>query len=1380
MAPMYPYYHDYDDYADAAYMADEGQIEQQLIITVHRNRNDEHFSEFLFEIFLYEMAAAIPKDKASIPVNFEVLLFCTHNAVERTRIYDAHLDSPFPLKSNRSTSKNRPIMVHDMFIATAPYALSPADVYMYLKDEWRVRRLFTREIGIDRSQTDPARYPTSFTLPALTQQDHDHFWKTYSKINPAFQNRFANIVWGCRQWVWANNGSGGGNIKMSNGQWGIQKYTKEFNLQRLKDLADAEAKALILSLAEEDAQASKAASKKLGKRARKAKKAAAAATAASAGNDPLLPSGSDTAHGQPPSGPSSSLPPEHPAPPTEEQIEMALDTAIKARRDLVRQMEHMEGLDREARAGLSSAWILQNIIVISTTLQTFNIAEGKRRIAVEKARQKAISEAKRRGQIEAKIRMVYSPSLDINARQSVIRGLVEKARLVALSNAQEATSKAAAKSGKDKTRSTKSSTSGSGTASTPASSRPSLTNTSSSSKATKGSTPKTPTKAEKELIDVFLSEYVRVVAIRLQPGAPGALQYMLMGGIMGEIEPQFLESWDGSKTVRSNVSAFLDKSLQSRQITSADARQLMQYYDEIPADRRKWTPWELGGFVAGGIGAVGMGSRTYGSWGVGGDSLSEHSQSPFSGFDQSGLDSDFEDEEYYSGDSYDSYDSEGSVPDWETVTEEEGSDSEMDSDDVPDAESATEDEDEEDEADSSDVPDWESMTDDDDDDSDDDAGAPTGRTGNGRTAVRDEVKVGAGGHGTKGKQSSNTGSTHNKRKDEEDERNRKRRQAELENRAREAEADKLLIELRKATEKIMGRNIAEAAAKEQKVADERLRAKKEQAEREAKAEAERVAKAEADRVARAEADRLARAEADRVAKAEADRVAKAEADRLAKAEADRVAKAEADRVAKAEADRAAKIATLVALREKAEQERLARREAARLAKEKVECLAREKAEQERLARKEAVRLAEEKAERLAREKTERRARDKEERLVKEEADRLAKVMADRLAREEEEDRLAREEADRLAREEADRLAWEEADQLAWEEAERAAEKAQQGASEKLDKEQYVGESPYNAATAPLSAVEEITDRLLRERANRNEMVEVERTARLRNDQGTEAAKIHAALKASRTIQVRLLGDKVDAAAREAERLLAVASETEAAAQHARYLQDMEANYSTLRADLSQLIASTDPNRARQLAYSVSEKVGLQYDERMRMQKQQEARMVLLETLIEKIRGAGAKDVADGQVRMAREADSTLILAAEQAAKALLEAQKVQEDAEKELKSERKRLEHEVQLQAERVKEGKKWLKLGDMEVDKVKAQIDIEAAALARLRGEPVRLPNEDTVYYDWRGINVMLSLWMVPAAAAFRQMDALVQQYDVVRYLVSLHVVTSGCTEDD
>ncbi|KAG9323747.1 hypothetical protein KVV02_007742 [Mortierella alpina] len=1326
MAPMDPYYHDYDDYVDAAYMADEGQIGQQLIITVHRNRNDGHFSEFLFEIFLYEMAAAIPKDKASMPVNFEVLLFCTHNAVERTRIYDAHLDSPFPLKSNRSTSKNRPIMVHDMFIATAPYALSPADVYMYLKDEWRVRRLFTREIGIDRTQTDPARYPTSFTLPALTQQDHDHFWKTYSKINPAFQNRFANIVWGCRQWVWANNGSGGGNIKMSNGQWGIQKYTKEFNLQRLKDLADAEAKALILSFAEEDAQASKAASKKLGKKTRKAKTAAAAATAASVGNDPLLLSGSDTAHGHPSSGPSSTLPPEHPAPPTEEQIEMALDTAIKARRDLVRQIEHMEGLDREARAGLSSAWILQNIIVISTTLQTFNTAEGKRRMAVEKARQKAISEAKRRGQIEAKIRMVYSPSLDINARQSVIRGLVEKARLVTLSNAQEATSKAAAKPGKDKTRSTKSSTSGSGTASTPASSRPSLTNTSSSSKATKGSTPKTPTKAEKELIDMFMSEYVRVVAIRLQPGAPGALQYMLMGGIMGEIEPQFLESWDGSKTVRSNVSAFLDKSLQSGQITSADARQLMQYYDEIPADRRKWTPWELGGFVAGGIGAVGMGSRTYGSWGVGGDILSEHSQSPFSGFDHSGLDSDFEDEEYYSGDSY--Y-SEGSVPDWETVTEEEGSDSEMDSDDVPDAESATEDEDEEDEADSSGVPDWESVTDDDDDDdSDDDAGAPTGRAGNGRSSVQDEVKVGAGGHGTKGKQSSDTGPTDNKSKDEEDERNKKRKQAELESRAREAEADKLLIELRKATEKIKARNIAEAAAKEQKAADERLRAKKEQAEREAKAEAERVAKADADRVAKAEADRLA----------------------------------------KAEADRAAKIATLVALREKAEQERLARREAARLAKEKVERLAREKAEQERLARKEAARLAKEKAERLAGEKTERRAREKAERLAKEEADRLAKEMADRLAREEEEDRLARKEADRLAREEADRLAWEEADQLAWDVAERAAEKAQQGASEKLDKEQYVGESPYNAATAPLSAVEEITDRLLRERAIRNEMVEVERTARLRNDQGTEAAKIHAALKASRTIQVRLLGDKVDAAAREAERLLVVASETEAAAQQARYLQDtrylqdIEAKYSTLRADLSQIIASADPNRARQLAYSVSEKVGLQYDERMRMQKQQEARMVLLETLIEKIRGAEAEDVADGQMRMAREADSTLILAAEQAAKALLEAQKVQEDAEKELKRERKRLEHEVRLQAERVKEGKKWLKLGDMEVDKVKAQIDVEAAALAKLRGEPVRLPNEDTVYYDWRGINVMLSLWMVPAAAAFRQMDALVQHYVV------------------
>ncbi|KAF9943997.1 hypothetical protein BGZ70_005165, partial [Mortierella alpina] len=439
-------------------------------------------------------------------------------------------------------------------------------------------------------------------------------------------------------------------------------------------------------------------------------------------------------------------------------------------------------------------------------LKVFNAAEEKRRIAVEKARQKAISEAKRRGQVEARIKKICGPSLDINARQSVIRRLVEKARLIARKHAQKTTSKVASKLSKDKdkdknkSRSTPSSAAGPGSASASASTRPSATHAS-KPKDTKGSITKPPTKEQQELIDVFLSEYVRVVALRLQPCAPGALQFMLMGGIMGEIEPLFLKSWDGAQTVRSNVSAFLDKGLASGQITPADARQLMQYFDEIPADRKKWTPWELGGFVAGGIGAVGMGSRTYGSWGMGGDVLGESDSSPFAGGYLSGLDSDFEDE------AHGGYHSEGgSVPDWETVTEDEDHEddesSAMDSDDdVPDAETATEDEDEdedeEEEDDSSDVPDWESMTESEDDDSDDGAGATTGRAshGQGRAGVQKDAAQGsARGQGTTSKQSSsNAGSSsqNKKRKDEEDERNRRRNQAELENQAREAEADKL-------------------------------------------------------------------------------------------------------------------------------------------------------------------------------------------------------------------------------------------------------------------------------------------------------------------------------------------------------------------------------------------------------------------------------------------------------------------------------------------------------------------------------------------------------------------------------------------------------------
>ncbi|KAF9959791.1 hypothetical protein BGZ70_008758, partial [Mortierella alpina] len=414
--------------------------------------------------------------------------------------------------------------------------------------------------------------------------------------------------------------------------------------------------------------------------------------------------------------------------------------------------------------------------------------------------------------------------------------------------------------------------------------------------------------------------------------------------------------------------------------------------------------------------------------------------------------------------------------------------------------------------------------------------------------------------------------------------------------------------------------------------------------------------------------------------------------------------------------------------------------AERLAREEAERLAREKKEQERLAIQKAVRFAQEKAERLAQEKLECLAREESERLVREEAD-----------------RLATEEADKLAR-----------DQLDGEEG-RVVEKAQQDASNGLDKEQYFGrsnESFRKSAEAPLSAIEEVTFRILQEKATRNEVKDAIRTACLRHERGTEAVQIHAAMKESRDIQVKLLGDKVDAAAREVERLLALASETEDAAQHARNWQYLEAECSSVKA-LNQPMTADEAARARQLAYSVSEQLGRNFDETFQAKKQQEARMQILDLLIEKIRGPvepGAEPVMEGFVRVAREHDEAYILAAEEVAKDLLKAQNVQKDAENELKRERKRLETEVLRQGARAKVERKWLKrLGEMEVDKVKARIGVEAAALAKLRGEPVRLPNDGAVYYDWRGINAMLSLWMTPKAAPLRQMEALVRHYDAM-----------------
>ncbi|KAF9328529.1 hypothetical protein BGZ91_000958, partial [Linnemannia elongata] len=182
-------------------------FETHVISTIHLSRNDHHFSEFLFEIILFELAAAIPSPKTSNSVRIDAIHWAVRIAQGFIRSYG--LDS--------KASETEPAPMYELYIATAPYAPTVEDCYHYLVDEWRVGRLFTKAVGFDRTSTlPPSKIPTHVTIPALTQEDRDHFQRQYAKIRPDFQDRFATIVYACRKYVWKHNGSGGEVVFLSN------------------------------------------------------------------------------------------------------------------------------------------------------------------------------------------------------------------------------------------------------------------------------------------------------------------------------------------------------------------------------------------------------------------------------------------------------------------------------------------------------------------------------------------------------------------------------------------------------------------------------------------------------------------------------------------------------------------------------------------------------------------------------------------------------------------------------------------------------------------------------------------------------------------------------------------------------------------------------------------------------------------------------------------------------------------------------------------------------------------------------------------------------------------------------------------------------------
>ncbi|KAI1320825.1 hypothetical protein EDD11_009782 [Mortierella claussenii] len=435
------------------------EMEERLIEAVFRGRNDKHFTEFLFEIFLYETACSIDETKTSTSVRFDVL----HKSAQCGRsimlAYELNMgddERPSTVEQNESPSGT-------------PYAPTPQDVYLYLKDEWRARRLFLRDIGLDRTKTHPSQFPTSCTIPKLSPQDHEHFQRQYARLSPEFQDRFSTIVFMCREAVWGHNGSGGDSVWIM-GLWGVEQYTAKYNRQLVKKWqqeaeAEAEAEAEgetmvykkkdknILAMEgqrEEDASDTKPLSKSAKKKAKK--KAAAAA----AKENEIVKDDSTVPIPDPVLLPSVTLlsdlscsllvsedearrvveqtPEFHTK--AQDRIRLAMQEAFNGELDPLRQKEQLEYmLIRECSEGLLG------------TFDQFNTSEMKRRAAVEVARQVAIRECKKRKEAQrqltiyeeklpseeisadkARMKMVCKASEQLNQEWAKVVQRVEKAR----------------------------------------------------------------------------------------------------------------------------------------------------------------------------------------------------------------------------------------------------------------------------------------------------------------------------------------------------------------------------------------------------------------------------------------------------------------------------------------------------------------------------------------------------------------------------------------------------------------------------------------------------------------------------------------------------------------------------------------------------------------------------------------------------------------------------------------------------------------------------------------------------------------------------------------------------------------------------------------
>ncbi|KAF9431190.1 hypothetical protein BGZ76_000514 [Entomortierella beljakovae] len=200
----------------------------QVIKKIMNVRNDGHFSEFFFEIVLYELASSIPSHIPEGTIGMDTL----HQTFESAGCLLLRLVND---DAKPDWSQLDDLGDYAMSVMTAPYLIGPLEMSNYILDEWRVPRLFTKSLaGVEESMIEvplgegTTRIPILYSVPRLQQQDHDHFEKIYSKISPEFQNYYAAAVHECRQKIWDHRGSGGRSVNYKSVQC-VEKYTSQFN-----------------------------------------------------------------------------------------------------------------------------------------------------------------------------------------------------------------------------------------------------------------------------------------------------------------------------------------------------------------------------------------------------------------------------------------------------------------------------------------------------------------------------------------------------------------------------------------------------------------------------------------------------------------------------------------------------------------------------------------------------------------------------------------------------------------------------------------------------------------------------------------------------------------------------------------------------------------------------------------------------------------------------------------------------------------------------------------------------------------------------------------------------------------------------------------------